>query len=106
MIDAKDMVGNWTRSPVVPIQDHTVTTQMLRDLCAQMDAQAFGVAITGLVLSIITLFYFGRIRYWIRRQSEMGCAPTWLVPFLDKFLLTGIAMCFVILIVRMMRAGL
>lgn len=83
----------------------TITTADLLEVCRQMDDQALYSAITGLVLGIAALLYFGRLRPWLAMKQQSGEYPEWCVPFCDKLLLTGIAMCFVIIIVRLLRAG-
>jgi hypothetical protein len=74
-----------------------VTTQKLLELCGRMDVQALWAGWAGLVLSIALLFWHGRIKERVRDEYTRR--------FIDKFLHTLIAMCFVIIIVRLLRAG-
>jgi len=76
------------------------TTSRLLEICGAMDAQALGYAITGFTLSILALFYFGRVRAWLLLKGEDT-----LIAFGDKFLLVLIALSFAAVIVRLMRAG-
>lgn len=82
------------------MRPEVTTTEMLRDLCAQMDSQAFYVAVGGFVVSVASLFYYGRLR-----PKLLDKDPAWLVPFLDKLLQTGTALMFAVIIVRLLRAG-
>lgn len=82
------------REPVV------ATTARLLEICGGLDAQAFGFAVAGFILSIVTLFYFGRARPWLLLRGDDAA-----VTFADKFLLVMLALCFAAVIVRLMRAG-
>lgn len=62
-----------------------------------MDAQALLVAGAGLTLTITLMLYLGRWRHTIEEPK--------IVAFWDKLLLTLIGFCFVIIIVRLSRAG-
>lgn len=73
-----------------------ITTDYLRKLCAQMDSQAFYAAIVGFILALMTIIYYGRIRH--RLEAHVA-------SFFDKLLLVGIAMCFAVILVRLLRAG-
>lgn len=81
-----------------------ITTELLQDICTKMDTQAFHVAIAGFILSLFTMAYYGRIRPWIIKQQDAGRFHKHTMYFFDNLLLTGLAMCFAIIIVRLLRA--
>lgn len=92
----ESIVFNVTGGPTW--QKQVITTDILRALCKSMDDQAYHTAIAGFILSLVAIIYFGRIReYFLKKQQEK------VVHFSDKFLLTLIALCFAIIIVRMLR---
>lgn len=74
-----------------------VTTADLLELCGQMDSQAFYMAVAGLILSVFLMFWYGRIRKHVKNPL--------ILVFVDKFLVTMISMCFVVVLVRLLRAG-
>lgn len=102
-INISDISINFSQPGLEP--PNKITTEYLIELCGKMDNQALYSAITGLCLAILALFYFGRIKPWLIHKELQGDLPTWFIPFMDKLLLTGIAMCFVVIIVRILRAG-
>lgn len=87
-------VSEWASAPA-PLE--VVTTDVILALCGRWDVQVVFCAVIGLVLSLLTMFYFVR---WRKRIST----DTFKF-FLDKFLLTMIAMLFAIIIVRTLRMG-
>lgn len=87
-------VSNWTQPGTQAPE--VITTDFLRKLCEQMDNQAFYAAWVGFALALITIVYYGRLREKIEPKSA---------AFFDKLLVVGMAMCFVIIIVRLLRAG-
>lgn len=98
-------VTNWT----VDLQDTSaghayegfqdggvLTTQDVLELCGAMDGNALLAAGIGLVVTLLYLFYVRRWRAGIKESQRV---------FLDKALLTLIALMFVTVIVRIARAG-
>ena len=77
-------------------QYEVLTTQEILELCGAMDANALFAGGAGIFLSLVTLFYLRRWRHKIKPDGR---------NFIDKGLLTMIAMLFVIMIVRIARAG-
>lgn len=78
-------------------QDFVMTTQDLLDVCGAFDQNALVAAILGLVLSVGFMFYLGRWRSRIKDEKHK--------VIVDKAFLTTIALCFVIVIVRVLRGG-
>lgn len=76
------------------------TTEMLQELCREMDDQAFYTAIAGFVISLLSLFYYSRWRPKLEKSEN-----PWLRPFMDKLLQAGTALMFAVIIVRLLRAG-
>lgn len=98
-INITGLALNFTQPGMTPPKE--ITTDVLLEVCKQMDDQVYMAAIGGMILSILAIVYFGRVRRKLQKDHPESIA----IPFLDKFLLTMIAMCFVIIIVRLLRAG-
>lgn len=94
-----ELAINFTTPGAAPPE--VITTNTLLAVCRQMDNQAYMAAVGGLVLSIVAIVYFGRFRRKLLEKKENENV----VAFADKFLLTVISMCFVIIVVRLVRAG-
>ena len=73
------------------------TSDKIIELCGAWDSQALIVAWSGLLLSLAMMFYFFRWRKYVKNDIHK--------VFIDKFLFVSLMMFWVIVIVRMMRAG-
>lgn len=96
-------VGNWTvegvglaKTQFEGFQNNTLTTRDILDLCGAFDANAVLAASIGLFVVLAYLF-------WVRRWRS-GCKPV-VREFVDKGSLTLVALMFVTIIVRLLRAG-
>jgi hypothetical protein len=79
-----------------PFEPDVITTEDILALCGAFDDNALVAAIIGLLLSVNFMFYLGNFRD--------GLKPFW-VAFIDKGSLVTVALMFVVIIVRLLRAG-
>jgi len=77
-------------------QDFVMTTQDLLDVCGAFDRNAVFAATLGLISTIAFLFYLRRWRSKLDEKHQI---------LIDKMTLTFVALCFAIVIVRILRGG-
>ncbi len=99
------IVLNWSFTGAgggVPVVDSEVlSTSRLLEVCGLMDRGAYVAAVWGLVVMFVFFVWLGRVRErWLGDPDLSG----WVVV-VDKALLVFVALMFVTVIVRLLRAG-
>lgn len=93
-----------TSIPVIHGAAPGIDRLSIEDFCHASDAQAVSMAVLGVVLGIALIVWFGKARLKILGSPKAWVR--WCVPLFDKLFLTLNGLVYVIILTRLLHAGL